>query len=293
MRCVIVTGMSGAGKSTALKMLEDMGYFCVDNLPVPLIPKMAELLSVPGTEINKAALGVDIRSGQNFSELEKILKDLDQSGTRFEILYLESRDDVLIKRYKETRRFHPLSGKGGRVEEGIREERKRLKFLRERADYLIDSSHMLTRELRAELSKIFVENKEYKNLYISVLSFGFKYGIPADADLVFDVRFLPNPYYVDELRPLTGLDDEVFNYVMASDTAKAFADKLEDMIRFLIPNYISEGKHQLIISIGCTGGKHRSVSLANELYRRLSNAKDYGIRIEHRDLEKDAIRKGI
>lgn len=161
----------GAGKSTALKMLEDMGYFCVDNLPVPLIPKMAELLSVPGTEINKAALGVDIRSGQNFYELKKILKELDRSGTRFEILYLESSDDVLIKRYKETRRFHPLSGKDGRVEEGIKEERKRLEFLRERADYLIDSSHMLTRELRAELSKIFVENKEYKNLYISVLSF--------------------------------------------------------------------------------------------------------------------------
>ena len=149
MRCVIVTGMSGAGKSTALKMLEDMGYFCVDNLPVPLIPKMAELLSVPGTEINKAALGADIRSGQNFYELKKILKELDRSGTRFEILYLESSDDVLIKRYKETRRFHPLSGKDGRVEEGIKEERKRLKFLRERADYLIDSSHMLTRELRA------------------------------------------------------------------------------------------------------------------------------------------------
>ena len=293
MRCVIVTGMSGAGKSTALKMLEDMGYFCVDNLPVPLIPKMAELLSVPGTEINKAALGVDIRSGQNFSELEKILKDLDQSGTRFEILYLESSDDVLIKRYKETRRFHPLSGKGGRVEEGIREERKRLKFLRERADYLIDSSHMLTRELRAELSKIFVENKEYKNLYISVLSFGFKYGIPADSDLVFDVRFLPNPYYVEGMRPLSGNDAPVRDYVMGFETAQVFAEKLEDMIRFLIPNYISEGKHQLIISIGCTGGKHRSVTLANELYRRLSNAKDYGIRIEHRDLEKDAIRKGI
>ena len=291
MRCVIVTGMSGAGKSTALKMLEDMGYFCVDNLPVPLIPKMAELLSVPGTEINKAALGVDIRSGQNFSELEKILKDLDQSGTRFEILYLESRDDVLIKRYKETRRFHPLSGKGGRVEEGIREERKRLKFLRERADYLIDSSHMLTRELRAELSKIFVENKEYKNLYISVLSFGFKYGIPADADLVFDVRFLPNPYYVDELRPLTGLDDEVFNYVMASDTAKAFADKLEDMIRFLIPNYIKEGKTSLVIGIGCTGGKHRSVTIARELFSRLSKSDEYGIRLEHRDAEKDRLLK--
>ena len=291
MRLVIVTGMSGAGKSTALKMLEDMGYFCVDNLPVPLIPKMAELLSVPGTEINKAALGVDIRSGQNFYELKKILKELDRSGTRFEILYLESSDDVLIKRYKETRRFHPLSGKDGRVEEGIKEERKRLEFLRERADYLIDSSHMLTRELRAELSKIFVENKEYKNLYISVLSFGFKYGIPADADLVFDVRFLPNPYYVDELRPLTGLDDEVFNYVMASDTAKAFADKLEDMIRFLIPNYIKEGKTSLVIGIGCTGGKHRSVTIARELFSRLAKSDEYGIRLEHRDAEKDRLLK--
>ena len=274
MRCVIVTGMSGAGKSTALKMLEDMGYFCVDNLPVPLIPKMAELLSVPGTEINKAALGVDIRSGQNFSELEKILKDLDQSGTRFEILYLESRDDVLIKRYKETRRFHPLSGKGGRVEEGIREERKRLKFLRERADYLIDSSHMLTRELRAELSKIFVENKEYKN-----------------ADLVFDVRFLPNPYYIDELRPKSGNDREVREYVMNNDKAREFLAKLTDMIEFLIPNYVQEGKTQLVIGIGCTGGKHRSVTLANELYEALQKNDNYGIRIEHRDIGKDAITK--
>ena len=290
MRCVIVTGMSGAGKSTALKMLEDMGYFCVDNLPVPLIPKMAELLSVPGTEINKAALGVDIRSGQNFSELEKILKDLDQSGTRFEILYLESRDDVLIKRYKETRRFHPLSGKGGRVEEGIREERKRLKFLRERADYLIDSSHMLTRELRAELSKIFVENKEYKNLYISVLSFGFKYGIPQDADLVFDVRFLPNPYYVEGLRAKTGNDKEIQDYVFQYEEAHTFLDKLEDMLNFLIPNYIAEGKNQLVISIGCTGGKHRSVTLANALYERLSGQKGYGLKIEHRDIGKDALR---
>ena len=287
MRCVIVTGMSGAGKSTALKMLEDMGYFCVDNLPVPLIPKMAELLSVPGTEINKAALGVDIRSGQNFSELEKILKDLDQSGTRFEILYLESSDDVLIKRYKETRRFHPLSGKGGRVEEGIREERKRLKFLRERADYLIDSSHMLTRELRAELSKIFVENKEYKNLYISVLSFGFKYGIPADADLVFDVRFLPNPYYDEHLRPLTGQVQAVRDYVMRGTTAEIFLKKLYDMIDFLLPNYINEGKNQLVIAVGCTGGKHRSVTIARALYEHLEAVGEYGIRIDHRDIEKD------
>ena len=273
MRCVIVTGMSGAGKSTALKMLEDMGYFCVDNLPVPLIPKMAELLSVPGTEINKAALGVDIRSGQNFYELKKILKELDRSGTRFEILYLESSDDVLIKRYKETRRFHTLSGKD------------------ERADYLIDSSHMLTRELRAELSKIFVENKEYKNLYISVLSFGFKYGIPADADLVFDVRFLPNPYYIDELRPKSGNDKEVREYVMDNDKARMFLAKLTDMVEFLIPNYVQEGKTQLVIGIGCTGGKHRSVTLANELYEALSKNDNYGIRIEHRDIGKDAVTK--
>ena len=183
--------------------------FIADGVPVPLIPKMAELLSVPGTEINKAALGVDIRSGQNFSELEKILKDLDQSGTRFEILYLESSDDVLVKRYKETRRFHPLAGSDGRVEDGLKRERELLGFLKKKADYLVDTSHMLTRELKAELNKIFVQNKEYKNLYITVLSFGFKYGIPNDADLVFDVRFLPNPYYIEELRPMSGNDHAI------------------------------------------------------------------------------------
>ena len=201
MRFVIVTGMSGAGKSTALKMLEDMGYFCVDNLPVPLIPKLAELFTVSGSEVQKAALGVDIRSGQSFGELERMLQELDAMNMKYEILYLESSDNVLVKRYKETRRFHPLSGSSGRVDEGIKRERERLGFLKKKADYLVDTSHMLTRELRQELNKIFVENKEFKNLYITVLSFGFKYGIPSDADLVFDVRFLPNPYYVDELRP--------------------------------------------------------------------------------------------
>ena len=291
MRCVIVTGMSGAGKSTALKMLEDMGYFCVDNLPVPLIPKMADLLVVPGTEINKAALGVDIRSGQSFRELEKVLEELDQTGMKYEILYLESSEDVLIKRYKETRRFHPLSGKNGRVDQGIKEERKRLSFLKERADYLIDTSHMLTRELRAELTKIFVQNKEYKNLYISVLSFGFKYGIPADCDLVFDVRFLPNPYYIEELRPMSGNDREVREYVMNNEKAREFLVKLTEMIKFLIPNYIQEGKTQLVIGIGCPGGKHRSVTLANELYEALKENENYGIRIEHRDIGKDAITK--
>lgn len=291
MRFIIVTGMSGAGKSTALKMLEDMGYFCVDNLPVPLIPKLAELFVVPGAEMNKGALGVDIRSGQSFAELEDVFAEFDRAGLKYEILYLESSDDVLIKRYKETRRFHPLSGGGGRVDQGIAAERRRLETLKKRADYLIDTSHMLTRELKRELNKIFVNNKEYKNLYITVLSFGFKYGIPSDADLVFDVRFLPNPYYIEDLRPLSGNDHEVREYVMKNDKAGIFLKKLVDMIEFLIPNYIAEGKTQLVIGIGCTGGKHRSVTLANELYEALDKTENYGIRIEHRDIGKDAITK--
>ena len=286
MRCVIVTGMSGAGKSTALKMLEDVGYFCVDNLPVPLIPKMADLLRVPGSELNKAALGVDIRSGESL-----VMEELDAAGMKYEILFLESSDGVLIKRYKETRRFHPLAGNDGRVDEGIRKERERIAFLRKKADYLIDTSHMLTRELKAELNKIFVRNKEYKNLYISVLSFGFKYGIPADADLVFDVRFLPNPYYIEELRPKSGNDREVRDYVMKNRKAEEFLDKMTDLVEFLIPNYVQEGKTQLVIAIGCTGGKHRSVTLANGLFEALSRNENYGIRIEHRDIGKDAITK--
>ena len=291
MRLVIVTGMSGAGKSTALKMLEDMGYFCVDNLPVPLIPKFAELLVVPGTEMNKVALGVDIRSGQNFQDLANVLTELDESGCKYEILYLESSDDVLVKRYKETRRFHPLAGSDGRVEDGLKKERELLGFLKKKANYLVDTSHMLTRELKAELNKIFVQNKEYKNLYITVLSFGFKYGIPNDADLVFDVRFLPNPYYIEELRPMSGNDQAVRDYVMNNEVAKQFLTKLTDMVEFLIPNYISEGKTQLVIGIGCTGGKHRSVTLANELYEALEKTESYGVRIEHRDIGKDAITK--
>ena len=208
-----------------------------------------------------------------------------------EILFLESNDDTLVKRYKETRRNHPLS-KGGRIENGIAKERKKIAFLKERADYILDTSRMLTRELRSELNRIFAENKGYKNLYITVLSFGFKYGIPSDADLVFDVRFLPNPYYIDELRPQSGNDKPVRDYVMNNDISKEFLKKLVDMVEFLIPNYVAEGKNQLVIAIGCTGGKHRSVTLANELYERLSVAeKEYGVRKEHRDIEKDAITK--
>ena len=211
-----------------------------------------------------------------------------KAGYDFEILFLDAQDSVLVKRYKETRRSHPLA-MGGRVDDGIRMEREKMRFLKERADYIIDTSNLLTRELKQEIDRIFVDNQDFCNMMISVLSFGFKYGIPADADLVFDVRFLPNPYYVDELRPLTGLDDRVFNYVMDCDIARAFADKLEDMINFLIPNYVKEGKTNLVIAIGCTGGKHRSVTLARELYSRLSGNTKYGFRLEHRDAQKDRL----
>lgn len=292
MRFVIVTGMSGAGKSTALKMLEDVGYFCVDNLPIPLVPRLGELLMVPSTEINKIALGLDVRSGQSFSEMETALSKLDAMKISYEVLFLDASDNVLVKRYKETRRTHPLAGPD-RIDQGIRRERKELEFLRKRSTWLIDTSRMLTRELKKEINRIFVENKEYKNLYITVLSFGFKYGIPSDADLVFDVRFLPNPYYIEELRPKSGNDSEVRDYVMNNEKAGEFLEKLVDMIRFLIPNYIAEGKTQLVIAVGCTGGKHRSVTLANELFRVLQKEEvDYGIKIEHRDIEKDAITKG-
>lgn len=285
MRVVIVTGMSGAGKSTALKVLEDVGYFCVDNLPIPLFPKLAELLKVQDTEFNKIALGLDIRGGQEFFELEKMLK-----GINCEIVFLDASDSVLIKRYKETRRTHPLIAQGS-IGNGLQKEREILEPIKKKADYIIDTSLLLTRELKQALQKIFVDNQEYKNLYLTVVSFGFKYGIPSDADLVFDVRFLPNPYYIEELRAKTGNEKEVQDYVMSNGKADIFLQKLKDMVEFLIPNYITEGKHQLVIGIGCTGGKHRSVTLANALYDYFKQKNQYGVRIEHRDIEKDARRK--
>ena len=288
MRFVILSGMSGAGKSTALKMMEDMGYFCVDNLPISLLESFVELAD-GAAELSKVAVGIDIRSGQKLEELLDKLKCIEQSGKIIEVLFLDSEDSVLVKRYKETRRSHPLA-EGERVDKGITLERKRLENLKKRADYIIDTSQLLTRELRAELKKIFVENKGYKNLYNTVLSFGFKYGMPADADLVFDVRFLPNPYYVEGLRALTGLDKPIQDFVMQAREANIFLDKLDDMIRFLAPNYISEGKNQLVIAIGCTGGKHRSVTLAQALYGRLNQETEYGLRVEHRDIGKDALR---
>lgn len=290
MKFVILTGMSGAGKSTALKMMEDIGFYCVDNLPIPLVEKFVELAEMRGTELQKVAVGIDIRSGGALEELHSVLDRLEANGGSCEILFLDAEDSVLVKRYKETRRSHPLSG-GERVDKGIELERQKMQFLKKRANYIIDTSRLLTRELKAEIGKIFVENQDFENLFITVLSFGFKYGIPADSDLVFDVRFLPNPYYVEGLRYKSGNDKEVQEYVLQFKEAHTFLDKLEDMLSFLIPNYIIEGKNQLVISIGCTGGKHRSVTLANELYARLAKKKNFGVKIEHRDIEKDALRK--
>lgn len=290
MRFVIVTGMSGAGKSTALKMLEDMGYFCVDNLPIPLLPRFVEMLDAPETQMKKAALGIDVRGGQDFSGLKEKLEEMDKKGVGYEILFLDAKDDVLIKRYKETRRQHPLSG-SGRVDTGIAKEREKILFLKMKATYILDTSKMLTRELKIELEKIFVDGRSFCNLFITVMSFGFKYGIPQDADLVFDVRFLPNPYYIDGLREKTGNDPEVQDYVMENDKGRIFLEKLRDMVEFLLPNYILEGKNQLVIAIGCTGGKHRSVTLANALYQILEAQENYGVRIEHRDIGQDSITK--
>ena len=283
MRFVVVTGMSGGGKSTALKMLEDAGFYCVDNLPVPLIQKFVELIVQPGSEVTKVALGLDVRADQPFEDAIQVLDNLKENGYTFEILFIEANDQVLLKRYKETRRMHPLSQEG-RIEDGIRKERKILEDVRRRSDYVIDTSKLLTRELKEEIDRIFVQNKEYNSLMITVLSFGFKYGIPADADLVFDVRFLPNPFYIEELKYKTGNDREVQDFVMSFPEAETFIDKLIDMLAFLIPNYVKEGKYQLVVGIGCTGGKHRSVTLANQLYERLKGKGNYGIKIAHRDI---------
>ena len=248
MRFVIVTGMSGGGKSTVLKMLEDAGFYCVDNLPISLVEKFVELISMPNSEVSKVVLGLDVRSDQSFKDATRVLETLKKKGYQFEILFVDADENVLIKRYKETRRVHPLAP-DGRVE----------------------------------------ENEEYNSLMVTVMSFGFKYGIPADADLVFDVRFLPNPFYIDELKHKTGNDKEVQDYVMNNEEATAFMDKLTDMIQFLIPNYVKEGKYRLVIAIGCTGGKHRSVTLANELFKRMRDTGNYGIKLYHRDVDSRTI----
>jgi UPF0042 nucleotide-binding protein len=236
------------------------------------------------------AIGVDIRSGEALNQLSVCLEEMKTKGYNYDILFLDASEAALVKRYKETRRKHPLS-KTGRINEGIKVEREKIDFLRQRADYIIDTSRLLTRELKAELEKIFVGGVQYNNIIITVMSFGFKYGIPRDSDLVFDVRFLPNPYYDLDLRPLTGNDEAVRNVVSSCDEYYQFMDKMTDMIEFLLPNYKKEGKNQLVISIGCTGGKHRSVTVANALAAELEKL-PYTVRLYHRDISKDKIVKG-
>jgi RNase adapter protein RapZ len=286
MKFVIVTGMSGAGKSTALKFLEDINFFCVDNLPVSLISKFFEICISSGTEIENVAVGIDIRGGKTFSNLVSEISKMGNMSYQPSILFLDSTDEVLLKRYKETRRSHPLS-KNDRVIVGIQKERELLLEAKTKADYIIDTSFSLNRQLKEKIIDIFLKDIKFESLMITILSFGFKYGMPSDADLVFDVRFIPNPYYLPELRKLTGNDKEVQDYVLQWDEAKDFIPKLEDMLDFLIPNYIKEGKNQLVIAIGCTGGKHRSVTVSNKLYSLL-HEKKHSVNIQHRDIHKDA-----
>ncbi|MCR4651188.1 MAG: RNase adapter RapZ [Lachnospiraceae bacterium] len=287
MRFVVVTGMSGGGKRTAMKMLEDVGFYCVDNLPIKLIDRFVELFDTPGAEMEKVALGLDVRADQHFLEAETILERLRDSGYSYEILFMDADDRTLIKRYKESRRMHPLHDVSDiSIEQGIAREREILAHLKSISDYVIDTSKLLTRDLKEEIDRIFVNNEDYNGLMVNIVSFGFKYGIPVDADLVFDVRFLPNPFYIDELKSLTGNDEAVRDFVMSYPISTEFLDKLVNLLTFLIPGYINEGKHQLVIGIGCTGGQHRSVTLANELYLKLKDAGSYGLTIMHRDTRK-------
>ncbi|WP_373598889.1 RNase adapter RapZ [Paraclostridium bifermentans] len=281
MRFIIVTGLSGSGKSEAMKSLEDIGFYCVDNLPPTLITKFAELCYQGSSDIDKVALGIDIRGREFFKTLNESLNQLEKENYKYEVLFLDCADDILVKRYKMTRRNHPLA-KSTQITEGIKEEREILKTLRDKADSIIDTSNMKPRDLKEEVSRLYLEGEENPKLTISVVSFGFKHGIPIDADLVFDVRFLPNPYYIEDLRPKTGDDQEVRDYVMDSEISKEFFTKLQDMIDFLVPNYIKEGKNHLVIAIGCTGGRHRSVTISNLIYDDLIK-KGYRVVKKHRD----------
>ena len=291
MEFIIISGLSGAGKSRAASIMEDMGFFCVDNLPAPLIPKFAELGMGGNGEYDRVALVTDVRGGTNFDGLFQALDGLKAMKCGYRIVFMEASDPVIIRRYKETRRMHPLAGTSRTLDEAVRQERTVLAPVRQRAEYIIDTSNLSTAKLRGEVLRLFGDGAAAPAMSVSVISFGFKYGLPLEADLVFDVRFLPNPYYVEELRPLTGEDQSVRDYVMQGGTCAQFLDKLYDMMDFLLPNYINEGKNQLVVAVGCTGGKHRSVTVARALCAHLTARAEYGIKIEHRDIDKDNKRK--
>ena len=284
MRLIIVTGMSGAGKSTALRFLEDIGFFCADNLPPSLILKLAEVCSKPGTGIENVALGIDIRGGRLFEDLFSELDALAETDHDFQILFLDASDEILQNRYKESRRSHPLA-KNERVITGIERERELLRDVKSCSYYIIDTSQTLTQQLKKKLSEIFVEGKIFQNLVVTIMSFGFKYGVPQDVDLVFDVRFIPNPFYIPALREQTGIDSAVREFVLSHSESAVFLQKLYDLLEFLLPCYIREGKHQLVIGIGCTGGRHRSVALGNQICDALQNRGHY-VTVTHRDIDR-------
>ena len=283
MEFVIISGMSGAGKSKAASFMEDMGFFCVDNLPIPLITKFAELGMAGGEEYSRVVMVTDVRSGTNFDRLFETFEELEKIDCPYKILFMDAADDTIIKRYKETRRSHPLSSECADLESAIEEERRRMMQLKMRADCIIDTSEMATAKLKGELLRLFGRGQKTERMAVHVTSFGFKHGLPRSADLVFDVRFLPNPHYISHLRPQTGLDAPVREYVYASPLTEAFLKKLKDLVDFLLPCYEEEGKTELVVAIGCTGGHHRSVAIAHDL---AENIRARGFRIEenHRDL---------
>jgi RNase adapter protein RapZ len=286
-RLVIITGMSGAGKTQVVRAMEDLGYFCVDNLPPMLIPKFAELCAQSDGRVNKIALVVDIRGGEFFDTLVQVLGDLETQGFMYEILFLEASDETLIRRYKETRRRHPMAP-FGRVSEGIIRERERLEHVRGRSTHIIDTSDLSTTQLRDKIANLFAGERETERMTITVVSFGFKFGIPLDADMVYDVRFLPNPFYVESLRRKSGQVAEVRDYIRKWPITQQFLDKLWGLVDFLVPHYVKEGKSQLVIAVGCTGGLHRSVFVADKLFEGLRN-KGYKVNVEHRDIKHNSL----